>query len=81
MNDILNNDDVPFAVLVSQQFLEKLKKDKLIQCFDTSCPTEKVVSVIYGLPIIEFPFIKSFKIITNKEYKQIYKILIEKINP
>lgn len=75
------NDDVACAVLVSQQFLEKLINEMHINCFDKSCPNEHVVSVLYGLPVIVVPFIKTFKIITNKEYRQIYKVLIENLNP
>lgn len=75
----LNADDEACAVLVSQQFLEKLIKEKHIHRFDKSCPNVKIASFMNGLPVIVVPFIQTFKIITNKEYELIYKALIGKI--
>lgn len=64
-------EDDPYAILLSQEKFEMLVKEKILLAFNNSSPTEKVVSVLYGLPVI-IQNIYEFKVMTRSEYKIFY---------
>lgn len=67
-------EDDPYAILLSQDKFEMLIKSKHLVAFDNSSPTEKVVSCLYGLPVI-IQKIYEYKVVTRKEYKEFYNLI------
>ncbi|MFW2080986.1 hypothetical protein ACNPQK_08420 [Acinetobacter guillouiae] len=72
--ELKEGEDDPYAILLSQDKFEMLIKSKHLVAFDNSSPTEKVVSCLYGLPVI-IQKIYEYKVVTRKEYKEFYNLI------
>ena len=64
-------EDDPYAILLSQEKFNMLVQSKAINHFDNSCPTEKVVAVLYGMPVI-IQDIFEYKVLTKREYTEFF---------
>lgn len=65
------SEDDPYAILLSQEKFNMLVQSKAINLFDNSCPMEKVVAVLYGMPVI-IQDIFEYKILTKREYVEFF---------
>lgn len=63
-----NDEDIPYAIFLSQENFNKLLMAKQLTAFDSS-PTQQVVSVLYGLYVFIDNSVE-YKVMTKKEYMQ-----------